>query len=110
MANHDGITTYGVFEALSVGSKPYKGKDEIPQDKPRSITCMMQPGDEDDDYGGWKQVDSLHGVETLTLPDGTHPDHGDTPTFGYDDDKFWAIIVEDEDAGHYRIEEYTGGR
>jgi hypothetical protein len=68
---------------------------------------MEQVGTSDDPYGGMKQVESLHGVERLTLPDGSEPAHGDTPTFGYDDNKFWAIHIEDEDAGHYRIEEHS---
>ena len=106
MSNHEKIDTYGVFGALSVASRPYKG--DVPQDKPRQITCMRKKGSDDDKYGGWSQEETLRGVERLTLPDGTEPEHGETPAFGYDDDKSWAIIVVDESEGHYRIEEYDG--
>jgi hypothetical protein len=71
---------------------------------------MRKKGSDDDPYGGWSQEDVLRGVERLTLPDGTEPEHGDTPSFGYDDDKYWAIIIEDESNGHYRIEEYDGSQ
>lgn len=85
---------YGEYQAVSVGSKPYRGQaDEPDPDGPRSITLMQQPGDESDPYGGHKQVGLLHGVEVSEVPDGRQLEPEDHPAYGYDDDATYCVYV-----------------
>lgn len=86
-------TVYGVFEAVSVRGKP---KRENPDpDSTRSLNLMMQPGTEDDPYGGWKQADSIHGVEEVVGPDGREVPIDEIPAYGYEDDKLYRVEYED---------------
>ena len=92
-----GYELYGVFAAVSIGSKPYKGQSDTPDpDGTRSLTLMQRPRTSDDPYGGFKQTDSLHGVEVSEVPDGMQMEPADHPAYGYDDDRHVAVYIKDD--------------
>lgn len=92
MADQEGYELHGVYEAVSVSSDSAPTSPKDP-DGTRSLTLMTRPGTGDDPYGGWKQVDSMHDVEVSELPDGAGLDPYDTASYGYNDDRNYAVYV-----------------
>ena len=93
-SNEAGYELHAVCAAVSIGSKPYKGRDDTPDpDGLRTITIMDQPGTDDDPYGGIKQVDSVHDVDISEVPDGKQLEPEDHPAYGYNDDRRVAIYI-----------------
>ena len=97
-SNEAGYELHAVCAAVSIGSKPYKGRDDTPDpDGLRTITIMDQPGTDDDPYGGHKQREILADVEVSEVPDGMQLDPEDHPAYGYDDDRTYAVWVKGSD-------------
>lgn len=76
----------GLFEAVSISSQPI-GTPETT----RSITMFTRPGEEGDDYGGWKQNSTLHDIEKISYPDDVNFESDDTISFGFDDKAYYKV-------------------
>lgn len=92
--SENGYELYTVCQAVSIGSKPYKGDADKPDPNGlRNITIMDQPGTSEDPYGGHKQREILANVEVSNVPDGKQLADEDCPAYGYDNDRLVAIYV-----------------
>lgn len=91
----DGYELYGVYEAISVSSESERPGDGHLGVDTRSLALMERPGVPDDSYGGWKQVDSMHDVEVSELPDGRDLEPADKLTYGYKDDRLYAVFIKE---------------